>query len=215
MKVCAMIAACISLLLTLPIIGCGGGSGSGGTATTITQTQALSATADIFGAMADATASAGYFEPGVGKAEATAIRNATPSASLIVPSIGEPRFVSPLTSITLGPYAFSCPAGGTIIVNGSVTGNSTSSSFNVTETINSCADGGITFNGNPNVTVSGNSGLSGNVFSDTVTMTGGFTYGSNSCTINVTVTATVNETTYAENGTVSGTVCGLNVGGAL
>jgi hypothetical protein len=217
MKTSRMVAAGLSALLILPIIGCSGGGyggtsyGGSGTAT-ITQTQELAATSDIFSAMAVATASAGYFEPGVGKAEASGIRNSTPSDSPVVTYVGAPRFISPLTSITLGPYTYTCPSGGTIIVNGSVSGTPTSSSFNVTETINSCADSGITFNGNPNVTIAGSATESGNVFTDSVTMMGGFTYSGGSCLINVTVNANINTSSpYSETVNETGSVCGVSL----
>jgi hypothetical protein len=209
-----MVSVGLSLLVSLPIIGCGGGSGT--TTATLTQTQALTATSDIFDALAVATGSAGYMRPGVGKAEAMGIRNTllgnSPIASIAAPRIAP---VNPLTTVTLSPYTYDCPSGGTIVVSGSISGTPTSSSFSVVEAIKSCMDGGLTINGDPNVTVTGSATQSGNLFSDTVTMSGGFSAGGNTCLIDVTVTATVNDMTYAETGSVSGSVCGIDVSGTL
>ncbi len=207
------------LALSLFSIGCGSSNSS---SSAITQGQALSATTDIFTAMSDAItapASGLIRTPAVQEAEADHIRNANLSETPIVPSVAganllaTSRAESPKT--TLPSYTYKCPSGGTIVVSGSYTGTATSASVDIVETINSCADNGFTMNGNPNVTVIDTLNTSGNIVTDVMTMTGGFTVGSNSCSINVTISATVNDQTYAVSGTSSGSVCGVSVNGTL
>lgn len=219
MKIRGVTAAGLFLLLTLPNIGCGSNNSSG---SAISQDQALSATTDIFTAMSDAVTATGsglIRTPATQEAEANHIRSTNLAETPIVPSIAganllaTSRVESPKT--TLPSYTYHCPSGGTIVVNGSYTGTATSASVTIVETIKSCADNGLTMNGNPNVSVSDILTTSGNIITDVMTMNGGFTVGSNSCSINVTISATVNDVTYAESGTMSGSVCGVSVNGTL
>ena len=206
------------LVWSLFSIGCGSNSSGGG----VSQEQALSATTDIFNAMSNAVTTTGsglMRTPAVQEAEADHIRNANLSKTPIVPSVAGANFmaasraVSPNT--TLPSYTYHCPSGGTIVVTGSYTGTASSATVVIVETINSCADNGFTMNGNPNVTVDDTLTTSGNIITDVMTMTGGFTVGSNSCSINVTVNATVNDETYAVSGNMSGSVCGMSVNSTL
>jgi hypothetical protein len=207
MKTSGTVAAGLSLLLmTLPLIGCG--INTDGSTGTLSPVQTEVATEDLYSALAVATVSAGYMDPGVGKAEVSAVHNLQPSALAMLPSVVTPRSVNPLTAITLTAYTYNCPGGGTIVVNGSVSGTSASASFNITETINSCTDSGFTMSGNPNVTISGSETESGSVVTDTITMTGGFTTGGKSCPVDVNFTSTVNSSTYATTVNETGSICG-------
>jgi hypothetical protein len=214
MNVRGLVVAGSLLLLSLANIGCGGGSGSANS-TAITQSQALTATSDIFAALAGSSISGGYARTAVLNEEAAGIRNAhladIPIAAPLVGIAPEAAYAA----TTIPSYTFNCPSGGDIVVTGSYTGTATSSSVNIVENINSCQDGGITINGDPNVDVLGTFTESGNVYTDVVTMTGGFTAGGNTCAINVTVSASVNSTTGAETGSISGSVCGISMNGSL
>jgi hypothetical protein len=205
----AMVAAVSLLLVSLSNVGCGGSAPS----TAFTQSQAVTATGDIFEAMASATASAGLMRTGVMNAEVAGIRNAQPSDSPIAAPLV--RAVPEASSTTIPPFTYACPSGGNIVVTGSYTGTATSSSVNIVENINSCKDGGITMNGDPNVDILGTFTESGSLYTDTVTMTGGFTAGGNTCSMNVTISATVNSTTGAETGSITGSVCGISMNSTL
>jgi hypothetical protein len=204
------------LALSLFSIGCGSNSSS----SAFTQAQAITATADLFAAMAEAPLATGHvMTPAHAYAEAIGIRNANLNSAQVVPSIEAEnllvasREASPHT--TLPTFTFNCPSGGTIVVNGSftltTTGTTFSSTMDMVETINNCSDHGLTMNGNPNVTIVGNDTLSGNIDTDVVDITGGITVGSNSCSINETITGTFNSATDTESGSVSGSICGVSV----
>ncbi|HEV2646794.1 MAG TPA: hypothetical protein VGU46_10555 [Acidobacteriaceae bacterium] len=198
------------------------GSGCGSTVPTqITQQQALDITSDLFQAMASAPLIPGgvsqfVHAPGV----AARIRTATPDGAVSAASIAGAEFARPATApttIVIPPYTFNCPTGGTIVVSGSFTGtdNETATpptinvSENILETINHCGDNGLTINGNPNVAITGNVSLAGNVFTDLTTISGGVTAGNTNCPINVTISVTVDDKAGTESGTISGSVCGV------
>jgi len=204
------------LALSLFSSGCGSNNSSNG----FTQAQAMTATADLFAAMAEAPLTTGHvMTPAHAYAEAIGIRTARLNGAQSVPSIaGEnllavSREASPNT--TLPTFTFNCPSGGTISVNGSftetTTGTTISSTMDMVETINNCSDHGFTMNGDPNVTIVGTDTFSGNIDTDVVAITGGITVGNNSCSIDETITGTFNSATDTESGTMSGSICGVSV----
>jgi hypothetical protein len=214
-----MVVAALLVALSLFSNGCGSNNSSNNS---FSQTQALAATSDLFDAMSSATLASGsglLRTPTVQEAEVSHIRNASLTQTPMVPSIAAARLFaasraeSPNTAIPA--YTFHCPSGGTIVVTGSYTGTATSASVDIVETINSCSDTGFTINGNPNVTINDTLTTSGNVVTDVMTMGGGFTDGSQSCSINVNVSATVNDQTDAVSGTMSGSICGISVNSTL
>jgi len=116
-------------------------------------------------------------------------------------------------------YAGACSGGGTISVAGDVSGslnNSGSGSIDaqITVTPASCSVSGTTFNGDPNVSITGQLAFtnSGPTFPMTFSEGGGISYGPNpsgSCQLNVTYS--INSISSC---TVTGTVCGQSVSGA-
>jgi hypothetical protein len=110
-----------------------------------------------------------------------------------------------------------CPTGGTIVTNGTITGDFTGGAGTVqvqaTETITNWACvSGYVINGNPNLAISGTFNYADFVptGSQTMTVTGGFDWGSasnQSCTLNLTTA--LNTTT--DSGTTTGTACGQTV----
>ena len=215
MKIRVISVAGSLLVWSMFSIGCGSNSSS----TAFNQAQALTATSDLFAAMSSATFASGLLRtPVVQRTEVDHIRNASLNGtSSISPDavanlIATSRATSP---ITMTPYTYKCPISGTIVVTGSYTGTATSSTIDIVETINSCSDTGFTINGDPNVTLTDSFSTSGNIATDVMTMAGGFTDGSQTCSINVTISATVNDVTYAETGSISGSVCGVSVNGTL
>jgi hypothetical protein len=209
------------LALSLFSIGCGSNNSS---STAFTQSQALTATADLFAAMAEAPLTTGHVRTPIEvNAEANGIRNANLNGAQAVPLIADTNLLAAsraaLPHTTLPAYTFNCPSGGTIVVNGSFTettsGTTISSTMDVVETINNCSDHGFTMNGNPNVTIIGTVTFSGTVDTDVISITGGFTAGSNSCSINETITGTFNSATDTESGSMSGSVCGVTVNGTF
>jgi hypothetical protein len=209
------------LALTLFSIGCG--SNSSNSSSAFTQAQALTATSDLFVAMAEAPLTGHVSTPVEVNAVANGIRNANLDGEQAVPSIAVANLLAAsraaLPNTTLPTFTFNCPSGGTIVVNGSytttITGTTISSTRDIVETINNCSDGGFTMNSNPNVTIIGTDSISGNILTGVETMTGGFIVGSNSCSINVTMSSTFNTTTDAMSGTISGSICGISVNGSI
>ncbi|MGA3080335.1 MAG: hypothetical protein ABSD44_03010 [Terracidiphilus sp.] len=213
------------MLLTLSAIGCGGSSGSGGgtsSALPMTPTQASAAYGDVFTAMEDATlalplARSAPVSP-IRKEEAAAIQKAilngarTPvSADSVSPDLR----VSPDTTTTFPAYTYKCPAGGTIVVTGSYSMTSSSDSASIVETINSCSDSGVTFNGDPNITFSWAASDNGTTTSLTITMTGGLTVGSSSCSTDLNTTGTISDKTGSGTETYSGSFCGRAISGSI
>jgi len=82
------------------------------------------------------------------------------------------------------------------------------------ETINSCQDGGITMNGDPNIALSLTGSDNGTTTSVTLTMTGGLTVGSSSCSTDLTITASVNNKTDSGTETYNGSFCNVAINGS-
>jgi hypothetical protein len=208
-------AGAVALAVVVLLGGCGGGSSS----SALTQQQALSITADLFEAMADAPLVAGGTAQVSRLNEAAHIRNASPGEALAIGPGSVTLAHSTLPPVTIPTFTFSCPGGGTIMVSGSFTGSysatATDAVETVVETIDACTDHGLTFSSDPTINITTTVNLSGDIFADQTTITGGFTAGKNSCSINESISATVNETTQAVSGTISGSVCGLPVSGTI
>jgi len=222
MKLREMFAAGSTLALTMFALGCGSNN-SNSSSGSFTQAQALAVTSDLFDAMSNATIAAGLVrDPVVVQAEASSIRTAnlsnavTPSSSTQTALVVTPKSVSP---ITIPTYTYSCPSGGTIVVSGTftVTTTGTAASYVISnvETINSCNDGSVTMNGNPNVSMTNTESVNGDIYTGTDAITGGVLIGGNNCSINVNIISTVNSTTNAVSGTISGSVCGVTLNGKL
>lgn len=142
-----------------------------------------------------------------------AIRNGTripESAGSISPDIR----VSPDTTSNLSTYTYQCPSGGTIVVTGSYTEMFTSESANIVETINSCRDGGITMNGDPNIALSVAGSNNGTTTSVTITMAGGLTVGTSSCSTDLNVSASINDKTGSGTENYSGSFCNVAISGS-
>ncbi len=209
-------AGAVAVAVVVLLGGCGGGSSS----SALTQQQALSITADLFEAMADAPLVAGGTAQVSRLNEAAHIRNASPGGALAIgPANSVTQAHSTLPPVTIPTFTFSCPGGGTIMVSGSFTGSysatATDAVETIVETINACTDHGLTFSSDPTINITTTVNLSGDIFADQTTITGGFTAGKNSCSINESISATVNETTQAVSGTISGSVCGFPVSGTI
>ncbi len=116
-------------------------------------------------------------------------------------------------------YSGSCPQGGTIAVTGGFSftlNDSGNGSDNSTLTITptSCDASGVTFSGNPNITLATQVSFQdfAVVYPFTLTETGGISYGPNpsgSCTVNATLTITSDQTC-----TISGSICGQALSGS-
>ncbi|MGA9068797.1 MAG: hypothetical protein WB424_00995 [Terracidiphilus sp.] len=212
-----MIAGSLALLALL-FTGCGG-SGSGGS--TMSTAQAATAYSYVYEALADAGGALSVNRETpfsqLSKEQAARVQKAilngaqgTPAADLIAPALST---ISE-ASTKLPTYTFSCPSGGTIVVNGSWSETSSSVSESVVETINSCQADGVTMNGDPNISISATGTLSGSTVTESLTMSGGLTVGSSSCTTDLTINATVNTSTDHGSETYSGSFCGVNLSGS-
>jgi hypothetical protein len=205
------------VVLTLSCIGCGGSSSG----PTMTQTQAAAAYGAVFTAMEDATlalplARSAPVSP-IRKEEEAAIQKAilngtrTPvSADSISPDLR----VLPDTTSNFPVYTYKCPSGGTIVVTGSYSVTSSSESSNIVETINSCSGNGVTFSGDPNITFSWTGADNGTTTSLTITMTGGLTVGSSSCSTDLNITGSFSDKTGSGTETYSGSFCGQTISGS-
>ncbi|MGD0829630.1 MAG: hypothetical protein ABR907_01720 [Terracidiphilus sp.] len=210
------------VLLTLSVVGCGGSSGSSGSGgAAMTQAQAASAFSEVFVAMEDASSALPLDRPNpissFRKEEATAIRNALLNGARMpnsTSSVASALMVLPDSSTTIPTFTYQCPSGGTIVVTGFYSDTSTSESANIVETINSCHDDGIVMNGDPNITLSLNGSDNGTTTTVSLTMTGGLTVGSSSCSTDLTVTASVNDKTGTGNETYSGSFCNVSINGS-
>ncbi len=206
------------MLLTLSGIGCGGSS-SGSSA--ITQAQAANAFNDVLAAMEDAAVALPLARSApvshLQKEEASGIQKAILKGTRIpvsADSISPNLRVSPDTTSNIPSYTYQCPSGGTIVVTGSYTETSTSESANIVETINSCRDSGITMNGDPNIALSLTGSDNGTTTSVTLTVTGGLTVGSSSCSTDLNVTASVNNKTDSGTETYNGSFCNVAISGS-
>jgi hypothetical protein len=210
----------ILVLLTLSAIGCGGG-GSSSNASPMTSAQAATAYGDIFNAMVDAAgalplAHHATVSP-IRKDVAAGIQEAILKGTRIpVPadSVSPELSVSPDTVTNVPTYTYTCPSGGTIVVSGSYSETSSSESANLVETINSCKDGGVTFNSDPNITFSLSGSDNGTTTSVSVSVTGGLTVGSSSCTTDLNITASANDKTGSGTESFSGSFCGQTISGS-
>ena len=102
---------------------------------------------------------------------------------------------------------YTCQTGGTIDISGDMTGTGTATmanlSIQIIETINGWTCDGPTVNGDPYVQVNGTYTYPAD--SMTMTMSGGFLAGKESCQLNVNVNA------GKSGGDISGTACGYNL----
>ncbi len=206
------------MLLTLSVIGCGGSS-SGSSA--ITQAQAANAFNDVLAAMEDAVVAVPLARSApvlqFREKEAAGIQKAILNGTRVpvsADSISPDLRVSPDTASSIPTYTYQCPSGGTIVVTGSYSETSTSESANIVETINSCRDSGITMNGDPNIALSLTGSDNGTTTSVTITMTGGLTVGSSSCSTDLNVTASVNDKTGSGTETYNGSFCNVAISGS-
>lgn len=208
-------------LLTLSCAGCGGSGGSGSIMTT---TQASTAYSYVFDALAEAggaldvNRSAPILQlskeesAGVQKAILNGTRNPV-TAQLVSPVLN----ALSETTVTMPTYTFSCPSGGSIVVNGSFSESGTTTfteSESVVETINSCKFSGITMNGDPNISISVTGTDNGTTTTLNLTMTGGLSVGSATCTTDLTINASANDTTGSGSETYSGSFCGESLSGS-
>jgi len=147
---------------------------------------------------------------------ATVLADAHPETSSSGDCTSTPNEISCNVPIS---YSGPCPEGGTIAITGDISGTlDTVGTGNfgtqITVTPTSCAVADTTFNGDPDITISGQISLTDDNVSFPVTFTegGGISYGPNpsgSCQVNVTYSFSSNLTC-----TVTGTVCGQSVNGS-
>ena len=216
-----LVAGFVAAAFTLSAVGCGGGS-----APTMTQTQAAAAFGDVYTAMAGAAGQLDLARSApvlpIRKDEAVAIQKAIVNGTRAAgpnARISPLLRVSPDTTTTIPTYTYTCPSGGTIAVTGSYTettsGTTSSTSANIVETINNCKDSGVTMNGDPNIAFSATETSTATTDAATITMTGGLTVGSSSCSTDLEITSLFNETTESGTVTYNGSFCGIALNGSL
>src|SRR5215831_12190026 len=114
---------------------------------------------------------------------------------------------------------FNCPDGGSIMVSGTFSASGTSASGTITATPSSCSDGTLVISGDPNVTATVQGNDNGVMTTVNLTLGGGVSFSpvqagqfpSGSCSINVTASVTVNDSSHSVTSSISGSVCGQNI----
>jgi len=220
MRLGGIVIAAAALLVTAQCSSCGGGSGSA-----LSSSQALALAGDLSGAMMEGAGSLNAKQPMPAdflKREAARIRKATSNGGVTVPAAQntgvDPESISCNSNGTSCifneqlSYSVSCQTGGTIGVSGDLSGTGTQStadiSLQVDETINKWTCDGPTINGDPMVTLTGTFDYPSGPYE--MTLSGGFTAGSQSCQLNVQVNMNADGS-----GDVSGTICGEPVSGSF
>ncbi|MGA3372470.1 MAG: hypothetical protein ABSC48_11995 [Terracidiphilus sp.] len=210
------------MLSILPVLGCGGSSSSN----SITKAQAAAAFGDVLTAMEDAAGALPLDQKThlsqFRKEEAAGIQKAILNGTRMPVSenaISPAPEVSPDATTTIPTYTYTCPSGGTIVVTGSYSETSTSASASsesatIVETPKSCKDSGITMNGDPNITLSMSASDNGTTTTVTLSMTGGISVGSSSCSTDLTVSATISDKTGTGSETYSGSFCNVAISGS-
>jgi hypothetical protein len=208
-RLLALIAAALAIVGS----GCGGGSSHN-----LSAAQAQAVSGQVVQAVTAALSSA------LGATVPAAI-GARPSLSTVLADAHRDTSSSGCTSTATGEscnlplsYTGPCSGAGTISVSGDISGtldNSGDGSFGTQMTItpSNCSVSGTTFNGNPDITIAGQIGLTNDNFVYPITFMegGGISYGPNpSGTCSVNVTYSIN----ASSCTVTGTVCGQSVNGS-
>jgi hypothetical protein len=212
-------------LLALPVAGlaiaasgCGGGSmSSSSTSGPLTAAQAQAVSGQVVQALTAALGNAFNGISLVRKPEAlsAALASAHPETS---PSSDCTSGASGTSCNIPISYSGACSAGGTIAVNGAISGTLDTSGTGdfgteIMVTPTSCTVAGTTFNGDPSITIGGQISLANDNISFPLTFTegGGLSYGPNpsgSCKVNVTYSFNSNAAC-----TVTGTLCGQPVNG--
>ena len=208
------------MLSALSILGCGGSSSNSSNSTPMTQTQAATAFGDLLTAM-EGAAGAFAFDRTTAiaqlrKEEAAGVQKAILNGVRIPVSgnaISPTPEVSPDTTTNIPTYTYACPSGGTIVVTGSYSETSTSVSANIVETPKNCQASGITMNGDPDIALSINASDNGTSTTLTLSMTGGISVGSSSCSTDLNVNATISDKTGTGSETNSGSFCGETISG--
>ena len=114
---------------------------------------------------------------------------------------------------------FTCPDGGSIAVSGNFSASGNSASGTITATPSSCSDGTLVINGNPDVTADVQGNNNGVTTTVNVTIGGGVSFApvqagqfpTGSCTLNVTATVSVNDSSGSVTSSISGSVCGQTI----
>ena len=208
-------AVAVLVMSGLVIIGCGGGSSSSSSSNGITQTQ----TADFVSLLAgsavsglSASAQAQGRPAGILRDLPARIRKGTSLAKLhVTPETLTVQCNSQGTSCTFSDQfnvPYSCQSGGTMTISGNMFGTGTANmaylSIQVTETINNWTCDGPTINGDPYVSLTGTYTYPAD--SLTMTLSGGFTAGGQSCQLNVSINAGSDG-----HGDISGVACGYPI----
>ena len=207
-------AVIVLVLSGLLIISCGGGSSSS-SSSAITQTEAGDFVSLLAGSAVsglNASAQAQGRPAGMLKDLPARIRNRASLARLhVTPQTMTVQCNSSGTSCTFNDQfnvPYSCQSGGTMGISGDMSGTGTQTmaylSIQVTETINNWTCDGPTINGDPYVSLTGTYTYPAD--SLTMTLSGGFTAGGQSCQLNVGVNAGSDG-----HGDISGVACGYSI----
>jgi hypothetical protein len=198
-------------------------SGSNGSNTSISQTDVTNFTSLLASSAASAlssSASAQNLTAGNLKTMSARILKAMPARSLkklnINPESLQVQCNSSGTSCTFSDnfnVPYTCQTGGTMSIAGTLTGNGTQNSANlsidiIVSVIGWTCDGPSITTIPGGITITGTFDYPGNI--DTMTIGGGFTAGSQTCDLNVTVNGNSDGS-----GDISGTACGDSVQGTF
>ena len=211
MPLLSKVSIALLLGIALTLIGCGGSS-KNSNPNNLTQTQAQQlgseAYAVVGAALADAIAGSPLTSGRLNILGAFRMSNQVAPAPMQTTCSG--------TSCTIAS-TYQCPNGGSIAVSGSLTENSsTSASGTITEKPASCSDGTLVINGDPDVTIGIKGSDNGTTTTLNATIGGGVKFSpvqtgqfpTGSCTTNLNISGSVNDSTGALTCSVSGSICG-------
>ena len=217
----------IALLLgvALTLLGCGGSSNnpnpnSDPNPNNLTQPQAQQLEGEAFAEVGTALADALSGSPLT--TSRAKILAALPKNNQVVPTPAGITCNPSGTSCTVS-FTYQCPDGGSIAVSGTATENSpTSASVTITETPASCSDGTLVINGNPDMTIGAQVNDNGTTTTVDVTIGGDISFSpvktgqfpTGSCTSNLSISASVSDSTGAATCSVGGSLCGFSVSGS-
>src|SRR5215469_14092343 len=214
MKARANAVSLVIMLMTMgTLAGCGGSSNTNLNGKNLTQAQAqqlgTAVSSDVSKALASALGSAAVpLDISARDNMRVALQRNSRQAS----AVAKPEDVTCNMSNCTVSGTFNCPDGGSIMVSGTFTASGTSASGTITETPSNCSDGTLVINGDPNVTATVQGSDNGVMTTVNLMIGGGVSFApvqagqfpSGSCSINVTASVAVNDSSRSVTSSISG-----------
>ena len=213
-------AIAVTLMTMGTLAGCGGSSNANLNGKNLTQAQAQQVGTTVSSDVSQALASVlGNTAVPLDITTRDKMRVALQRNSRQASAVAKPEDVTCNMSNCTVSGTFNCPDGGSIMVSGTFSASGTSASGTITETPSSCSDGTLVINGDPNVTATVQGSDNGVTTTVNLMIGGGVSFSpvqagqfpSGSCSINVTASVSVNDSTRSVTSSIIGSVCGQNI----